>query len=196
MSGDQKTCTKCGETKFLNQFSPSKTGRLGVVAQCKPCKAAQQRERPAEAKRAAEKRWRETHAEANREGNRVRGRRWYQNNLEHAREVCRDAARNRRMTIRAAGFFDTFDWSEVRAAADECYLCGEDLPFLPMGAEIHPDHVVPVSRGGAHSLANLMPVHADCNWKKSKKYLSELDWYDGPLTIGAWSVRPVTCERR
>ena len=36
-----KTCTKCGVTKELTNFSPSKLGRLGVASRCKECHARQ-----------------------------------------------------------------------------------------------------------------------------------------------------------
>lgn len=38
-----KACTKCGEVKPLEQFSPHATGKLGRRPWCKPCNAAQAR---------------------------------------------------------------------------------------------------------------------------------------------------------
>lgn len=44
-----------------------------------------------------------------------------------------------------------------------CGICGEDVdPF-----RFHVDHIVPLSRGGAHSYANTQPAHALCNQRKS-----------------------------
>jgi 5-methylcytosine-specific restriction endonuclease McrA len=43
----------------------------------------------------------------------------------------------------------------------KCVYCG--------GPYEHLDHVVPLSRGGAHSLDNLVPSCAHCNLTKSKK---------------------------
>lgn len=56
-----KACTKCGEVKPLDAFSPHATGRHGRRPACKPCNAAQarrwateNRERATERRRAAE----------------------------------------------------------------------------------------------------------------------------------------------
>lgn len=38
-----KTCTKCGQTKSLDNFSPSKGALYGVRSKCKPCCAEQTR---------------------------------------------------------------------------------------------------------------------------------------------------------
>ena len=54
-----------------------------------------------------------------------------------------------------------------------CYLCGEpcdwddktDKTVGPTYPSI--DHMVPISRGGLHSWANVKLAHFECNWKKS-----------------------------
>lgn len=40
MNASEKTCTKCRETKSLDAFCHSKTGRLGVSSRCRGCSAA------------------------------------------------------------------------------------------------------------------------------------------------------------
>lgn len=50
-----------------------------------------------------------------------------------------------------------------------CGLCGEDVPRDaqhpdPMSASV--DHVVPLSRGGAHSIENVQCAHLRCNVRK------------------------------
>lgn len=56
--------------------------------------------------------------------------------------------------------------SEFRpqGAIDTCYLCLE-----PLCEPIEMDHVLPRSKGGEDGL--LMPVHADCNQRKSNRPL-------------------------
>lgn len=61
-----------------------------------------------------------------------------------------------------------------------CYLCGDVLD--PMHKRPHPkaitlDHVVPLSRGGAHTADNLRVACYSCNMRKNTKMLCELDWY-------------------
>lgn len=43
-------------------------------------------------------------------------------------------------------------------------------------ADLHFDHVIPVSRGGAHSMDNIKSAHAVCNLRKHDKLIAELDW--------------------
>ena len=51
-----------------------------------------------------------------------------------------------------------------------CYLCGRLIE-----QDVHYDHVVPLSQGGAHSEDNLRVTHARCNLIKGKKLVEELD---------------------
>lgn len=46
-----------------------------------------------------------------------------------------------------------------------CYICGLSLQI----ADLHIDHVYPVSKGGTNDIRNLMPAHARCNMKKSDR---------------------------
>ena len=45
-----------------------------------------------------------------------------------------------------------------------CGICGDSLPEDE--AEIHVDHIVPVSRGGGDGRENLQATHAFCNLSK------------------------------
>jgi hypothetical protein len=73
----EKRCSKCGETKSLDKFSPSRKSKSGVASRCKPCHAAEVAESAARhrdklRKRRAESRraHRQRNAEAVREINR------------------------------------------------------------------------------------------------------------------------------
>lgn len=77
----------------------------------------------------------------------------------------------------------TVDYAAIYAAHDVCYLCGGTLVN-----PVHMDHVIPLARGGAHSVGNLLPAHARCNLRKHDALLSELDWYRGPVDLGATSA--------
>ena len=52
----------------------------------------------------------------------------------------------------------------------KCYLCGK---LIPMG-ERHVDHIVPLSKGGAHAVSNLAVTHAKCNNSKGTKLPHEV----------------------
>lgn len=51
-------------------------------------------------------------------------------------------------------------WRTKRPVA--CYWCGEKSP----GIECHADHVIPLRKGGAHSVENLVVSCAACNRRK------------------------------
>ena len=53
-----------------------------------------------------------------------------------------------------------------------CYLCGQ----VVASDNIHLDHVVPLTRGGAHQRENVRVTCKPCNLRKGTKLLSELPW--------------------
>lgn len=51
-----------------------------------------------------------------------------------------------------------------------CHICGDAVEFAAMEV----DHVIPLSRGGQHSLANVSTSHRSCNRWKSDRLMEEL----------------------
>ena len=47
-----------------------------------------------------------------------------------------------------------------------CQLCGEDIEDE---ADLHIDHIIPVSKGGSPELSNLQAAHAKCNMQKGAR---------------------------
>lgn len=47
-----------------------------------------------------------------------------------------------------------------------CYLCGQAVPR----SEISIDHIIPLSMGGSHTLANLGLTHLRCNVRKGSTF--------------------------
>jgi 5-methylcytosine-specific restriction endonuclease McrA len=72
---------------------------------------------------------------------------------------------------------------EIRARFAEfdhrCAYCGAD-------GDLHIEHVVPISKGGPHSIGNIIPACESCNyskrdhdietWYRSQSFFSELRW--------------------
>ena len=52
----------------------------------------------------------------------------------------------------------------------KCKYCSTDLDLQPKGF-VHLDHVIPLSKGGVHSIDNVVWSCAPCNHKKSDKLL-------------------------
>jgi len=46
-----------------------------------------------------------------------------------------------------------------------CYLCGQKIPF----GKRHVDHIIPLSKGGAHRPSNLAVACKECNRRKAAK---------------------------
>ena len=127
---------------------------------------------------------------ANPEPTKVRARNWYLSNLERARatnkawylnnqdKVHRSRVK-RRLNLELASV-GPVDISGLIAACETCYLCSD-----PLVGEVHVDHVIPLSKGGAHSYGNLKPTHARCNLRKSDLLLHDLGWYSGPTDLGS-----------
>lgn len=99
---------------------------------------------PAEAKRAAGKRSRERHA----------GR--------YRRRMI-----ERYHQRRASGTVATRDWDRLVARHQgRCAYCG-------WAGKLTEDHVVPLSRGGRHTIGNLLPACGSCNSSKGGRFLVE-----------------------
>lgn len=59
------------------------------------------------------------------------------------------------------------DWRRLcQRHGGRCYYCGSVKPLTM-------DHVVPVSRGGQHSIGNLLPACGPCNATKHHRTIME-----------------------
>lgn len=102
--------------------------------------------------------WRERDREVSRE----RSRRWAKNNPEKNAEIgARRRARERGARV------GKVDLDALWTGA--CALCGEPLDRAirwpdPLSPSL--DHIIPLSRGGSHSQANLQWTHLTCNLRK------------------------------
>ena len=54
----------------------------------------------------------------------------------------------------------------------KCKYCSEELDFSEKG-RVHLDHIVPLSKGGWHSITNVVWSCASCNLRKSNKIINE-----------------------
>jgi 5-methylcytosine-specific restriction endonuclease McrA len=84
-------------------------------------------------------------------------------------EVGRAARAKRKALARNAGVLEVSarDWRRLCARHDwRCFYCGE-VKHLTM------DHVIPIIRGGRHSIGNLVPACVSCNSSKSRRFIME-----------------------
>lgn len=79
------------------------------------------------------------------------------------------AARNRRKAWkREAGVFafSSKEWARLCARhRGECFYCG-------LRADLTMDHVIPLAKGGRHSIGNIIPACGSCNSSKSDTFLT------------------------
>jgi hypothetical protein len=69
----------------------------------------------------------------------------------------------------------------LEAYGPNCYLCGSKIDFKAPrkvgqpGWEysFHPDHLIPLSKGGEDTLENVRPSHAKCNMQKWATIMSK-----------------------
>jgi 5-methylcytosine-specific restriction endonuclease McrA len=154
--------------------------------------AAQRRYRAnPEPVKARVRRWREEHLERARAAGREREarnpeaaaerkRRWAAAHPEKtaaavASYQARNRAKQREWTRRRRARLKTatvepVDYEAIRERdGDVCYLCGDSVE----PHELDFDHVIPLSRGGAHSASNVRVTHASCNRRKGARTPSE-----------------------
>ncbi len=162
-----KACTRCNISKPLGEFRVNR-------GECRSCAAERERERrklPDNQARAREwhLEWHKSHPEKNAEY--VKGYR--KNNPESVASSIKNWRKNNPEKVKAydlvmrhkrrRGGDDNFtaaEWQEVKERyGNRCLDCGEIKPLTP-------DHVVPLSRGGANTIDNIQPLCGSCNSRK------------------------------
>lgn len=185
---DGKRCSKCGETKSPQEFSPGKRWSDGLHPYCRSCKSeankaswqkhgdrrrAEARARYAANPEPAKARRRKQYEadpqkavaqaaawnRANPDKRRVTTKRWQQANLQgKVRESTR-----RRYARRKGAPTIKFSPSDLLARAafygHRCWMCGAAMEGW--------DHVKPLAKGGWHCLSNLRPACHRCNASKN-----------------------------
>jgi 5-methylcytosine-specific restriction endonuclease McrA len=104
-------------------------------------------------------------------------REWKEDNAEKIKEQqrqynlanpeIRKNTDNRRRTKKLSnGVYEISKKELKRIYSSPCFYCGSTN-------SIHADHVIPISKGGRHSIGNLLPACAKCNMSKGSKLLIE-----------------------
>lgn len=186
-----KTCTRCKESRPLEQFSVRQASPDGLAYVCRSCDRINKRTRylnnPSPAIARATK-WRLANPERRKEIRQASQKRRYE-----AGRATRDAARVERADIsrfrnRVRKLADQ-GWAKAKCLGVTrervqylnviqrcgwmCYLCYEAVDEASIGF----DHIVPMSRGGAHVESNIAVAHRSCNIRKSAKLIGEFrEW--------------------
>lgn len=102
----------------------------------------------------------------NAEAEKARSIRWRKLNHENWRKIANASWARRKARKLNAGVFVILDRELMRILSSPCNFCGttEDITL---------DHVIPLARGGRHSIGNLQPLCGTCNKRKNSKLMSE-----------------------
>lgn len=178
-----RPCNRCGANLPLGEFSRAwvkKEKRHQILPYCRPCERSYAKERRAKnpiphrehSKRYAKENrdkvsaYNKAYRDRNREQLRAKHRRWYQANK--AKVIESD--------IRRAYPNAIIEDVDIDAIAQRdnytCYLCLTPL----LGRRISYEHVVPLCRGGSHTSYNLRVACLECNFKKNRFLIEEIDW--------------------
>lgn len=186
-----KQCSKCNQSKPTTEFHKSIRSPSGLNPQCKTCvnkKLADWKKANPERTREIEKTYRERnrqkvkqsslnwyhsnrktqnqksreYARRNKEAQAIRGALWKKNNPEKVRE----STNRRRIRKQLNGEYFISDKEIKRLYAAPCVYCGS-LQRITV------DHVIPISRGGVHSIGNLVSACLSCNSSKRDKTIME-----------------------
>jgi 5-methylcytosine-specific restriction endonuclease McrA len=187
---EYKTCTKCGQTKLRSAFHKQSTAKEGLTSRCKDCNnEASKGYRESNHEKVLEltKLWKQANS-AKVADSRKRWKsenpisvsksasRYYRKNtakflalhqkwkIANPEKVVMSKAAYRSRKRNAKTFIVIYKdlW---HLKHDPCFYCG--------GKPEQIDHIIPLSRGGDHSIGNLLPACKKCNTSKNDKTIME-----------------------
>lgn len=161
-----KWCNHCQQSKPLTDFYIAAKSADGRQWRCKDCAKASARERYFAAheknKEAARDRvWLRNQTPEGRRAKREADARAYRKNPD----TWKNGAMRRRARQQSApiGHFTDRDWQAIIARQHgECFYCGERTTLTK-------EHLTPLSRGGSHSVGNIVGACTHCNCQKRTK---------------------------
>jgi len=161
-----KTCTCCKEVKELSEFSPDKRISSGFQSRCKKCFATIMRDRRLanpEAHRLSIKLSTQKHYEAKLE----RNRRYRAENPDKVSEwKTGDRRRNKARVLADNASRRSLQRVPLTPEVVQMYALRDFYRAMSLGEEFHVDHIVPLSKGGAHVHTNLQVIPAIDNLRK------------------------------
>jgi 5-methylcytosine-specific restriction endonuclease McrA len=170
-----KVCTTCKVKKSFYDFYKDKRKKDGLYPRCKSCHlkcTKKYYDNNTEKIRSNYKKYYYNNQEAIsktnakwRDNNRDRISRtsstWAKNNLEKRRGYWQ-----KYRSLKVNNSFEISSSEIKKLYNSDCFYCGasEDITL---------DHVIPLSRGGRHSIGNIVPACGKCNYSKNNKTVIE-----------------------
>jgi 5-methylcytosine-specific restriction endonuclease McrA len=170
-----KVCTACSQAKPDELFALSNKTKSGLSSRCRSCESLRHIEFYKKKKDRillSNKEYREQNHERRLEIERASRAK----NKEKNRP-----SRNARQSIRnkaiQGGKYLILDRELRRIYSSPCFMCGcKENQSL--------DHIVPISRGGSHSVGNIMTLCLQCNMSKHARTIAEWKHSMNMLGVG------------
>ncbi len=167
------TCRICKTEKADAEFymvDPSRSRRDSTCKECRKARIRAERAADPETFRERGRRSYQAHREAyiararqwqreNPEAVARRSRKWAQKNPDKVR----DYVNLRRARLMASGVEKIDRVRVFERDGGRCHICGE----LVSTEKFELDHLVPISKGGSHTYANVRVAHPSCNRRRS-----------------------------
>ena len=156
-----KCCTLCHKVKSLDAFSFNGTDRRGhgrLRSSCKECRALQARGQYQlrAASITVQKRSRRLV-----DGDRIRAQERARQSSHSASMIAANQRRRARLKNAPVNDHTAAQWLAIKVIYRwSCVYCGKKTAALTQ------DHIIPLSKGGSHTMENIVPACAHCNSKK------------------------------
>lgn len=173
-------CKACGEAKPPTEYHRDSKAKSGYRATCKPCRSAYmakqyETHRDRIVEYARERRASETEHMRALEAAR------YQRHREQRIALATTHAHTRRARLKQLPNEPGITTTALRAIhGDSCYYCHIPMSFTPTprGQGINPsratiEHLIPISKGGGHTMDNTVLACHACNVSKNAKTVAE-----------------------
>lgn len=172
---DYRHCNKCGQDRHISEWAKASSEKSGFYYCCKYCRNQQSRDSYYKNKQAiSERRKLDLEQKAK---NLVITKKWIKENYPKAKKLWSEWAKNnpdkvrnknaaRRSRLKQAKTFYITNKEINKLINSPCFYCGsKNQPSL--------DHIVPLARGGDHSIGNLTTACKPCNSSKGDSFITE-----------------------